>query len=135
MSQLSDKADIKASSNTQVVEKIEPVKKPIAADEPAADIVEAKPTNPFEQTQDWHITPGQTLESGLRDWCDRMSITLQWDVQERFPITRPIHVIGTFDQAVTSLMRAYAEAKQPVFFEYGLYENDILQVSLGNPTR
>lgn len=80
--------------------------------------------------RDWVIEKGDTLENGLRRWAGEAGIALQWDVPRIFPILARIELQGNFEYAFSRVMEAYALAENPVYFDYGLYSNRVLRVTL-----
>ena len=80
--------------------------------------------------RDWVIEKGDTLENGLRRWAGEAGIALQWDVPRIFPILARIELQGNFEYAFSRVMEAYALAENPVYFDYGLYANRVLRVTL-----
>ncbi len=84
--------------------------------------------------RDWVIEKGDTLENGLRRWAGEAGIALQWDVPRIFPILARIELEGNFEYAFSRVMEAYALAENPVYFDYGLYANRVLRVTLKGDT-
>ncbi len=93
------------------------------------DIID--PNDPLRSTEHrWVMERGMTLEAGLRGWADHVGLQLRWDVPRIFRIEAPIVINGTFEYAFSRVMEAYALADRPVLFDYGLYSNQVLRVTL-----
>lgn len=89
------------------------------------------PDDPLRSEQHrWVMEQGITLEDGLRGWTDKVGLQLRWDVPRIYRIEAPIVINGTFEYAFSRVMEAYALADRPVLFDYGLYSNQVLRVTL-----
>lgn len=101
------------------------------ADQVHARLHPTDPDDPLRSAEHrWVMERGITLEEGLRSWAEQVGLHLRWDVPRIYKIEAPIIINGTFEYAFSRVMEAYALADRPVLFDYGLYANQVLRVTL-----
>ncbi len=108
-----------ASTHLETAAQIHAREHPVSADDPMRSVEHR-----------WSMQRGVTLEEGLREWTDKVGLQLRWDVPRVFRIEAPIIINGTFEYAFSRVMEAYALAEKPVLFDYGLYSNQVLRITL-----
>ncbi|MBI3419676.1 MAG: TcpQ domain-containing protein [Proteobacteria bacterium] len=57
--------------------------------------------------QAWEARPGQTLRALLQDWCMRAGTELDWQAEYDYPVTASLHMTGTFEEAVRTLLSGF----------------------------
>lgn len=64
----------------------------------------------------WSIPKGTTLREGLNDWVKKAGWQyLSWESNKEFPVVVNIHVQGSFQQAVSTVLKAYHRSGNPLY--------------------
>lgn len=63
----------------------------------------------------WILEPGKTLKTNLTDWAEKAGWRLVWSVKNTdFNIENAATITGSFNEAINSVMQAYAEGSNPL---------------------
>jgi len=58
----------------------------------------------------WNANAGDDMRNVLERWADRAGVDLQWDASNNGKVARDVNVVGSFEQAVQTLMAQNAAA-------------------------
>lgn len=89
------------------------------SDEPITKVVATLHGEGSESQAMWAMLPADgTAQQGLRKWASSAGVTVAWEADVDYPITRPIFVRGTARAAIETVRRALEAAQTPLTIEY-----------------
>lgn len=75
-------------------------------------VVPAKPIPPPDPV--WRAVAGSTLRATVAAWAKQAGWVVRWEGSVDYPIVAPLEFRGTYVQAITQLIQAYAHADRPL---------------------
>ena len=78
-------------------------------------VISTPPLAPVDQQMSWDAARGTTLRTLLENWADRVQVELYYAADYDYPLEASIHVEGTFEDAVRTLLDGFEHATpQPI---------------------
>lgn len=81
---------------------------------------------PVEDNYIWKVRKGYTLQETVKSWGEQVGWTVVWDSDRDFEIQSEVSFSGSFVDAATGLINAFAEADPPVVGTF--YKNNTLVI-------
>jgi len=91
-------------------------KKRLAAEQSTQETIKKAAAVQQRKFNTWSIQKGETLRSGLNKWITKAGWRyLAWQSEREFPIVVGISVSGSFQEAISQVLKAYHRSGNPLY--------------------